>query len=238
MSDLDADVRRYDEDRWLASRFAPADVRARLIAIYALNHEIARTAEVVSTPALVDIRLTWWREAIDEVYAGKTVRSHPALVAFANAAAHVPDRWSDVIEARRGTEALESWPSIDAFIERTARAVMYMAMAAASVSDQDLERLTPQITYAALAWGHISLARSSWFASRAPGTLSESIERAEAAFSRIRSSGAEIPALAFPAIGYAALVPAYVRALRRGERERPLLLRQLKLITAAATGRL
>ena len=57
MADLDADVRRHDEDRWLASRFAPADVRARLIAIYALNYEIARTAEVVSTPALVEIRL-------------------------------------------------------------------------------------------------------------------------------------------------------------------------------------
>ncbi|MBK8544168.1 MAG: hypothetical protein IPL62_11845 [Caulobacteraceae bacterium] len=42
MDDLDTLVRRVDEDRWLAARFAPPLVRERLIAIYAVNYEIAR----------------------------------------------------------------------------------------------------------------------------------------------------------------------------------------------------
>ena len=64
---LDDLVRRVDEDRWLASRFAPADVRARLIALYAVNYEIARTAEVVREPGVGDIRLAWWRDALAEI---------------------------------------------------------------------------------------------------------------------------------------------------------------------------
>ena len=82
---LDTLVRRVDEDRWLASRFAPAGVRSRLTALYALNYEISRTAETVTQPALGDIRLAWWREAVEEIYAGRAVRAHPALSAFAAA---------------------------------------------------------------------------------------------------------------------------------------------------------
>ncbi len=87
---LDALIRRTDEDRWLASRFAATDVRARLIAIYALNYEIARTAEVVKEPAIGEIRLAWWREAIAEIHIGKPPRAHPVLQAYAPLAAGLP----------------------------------------------------------------------------------------------------------------------------------------------------
>lgn len=234
---VDAIVRRFDEDRWLASRFAPAEVRARLIAIYALNHEIARTTEVVSTPQLVDVRLAWWREAIEEVYAGKVPRTHPVLTAFANVASHVTNRWSEVIETRRWDDAFSTWGSVDEFIERTARPIMHMALQASGVSDQQLGPLMPVMTHAALAWGHVGLARSTRFASRVPGPLRESLERAAAAYAQTKTASV-VPLSAFPSIGYVALVPGYIRALRRGERETPLLARQLRLIGAVATGRL
>src|ERR1043165_8072550 len=87
---LDAEVRRVDEDRWLASRFAPGNTRARLIAVYALNNEIARTADVVTQVQIGDIRLQWWREALAEMFAGKPVRAHPVLRAIAQAHAQTP----------------------------------------------------------------------------------------------------------------------------------------------------
>jgi len=42
--DLDALIRRVDPDRWLSSRFVgdPA-ARADLVALYALDHELARS---------------------------------------------------------------------------------------------------------------------------------------------------------------------------------------------------
>ena len=68
MESLDALVRRVDEDRWLAARFAPRLVRERLTALYALNHEIARAAEGASNPTLGEMRLLWWRDAIAEIH--------------------------------------------------------------------------------------------------------------------------------------------------------------------------
>jgi phytoene/squalene synthetase len=69
---LDDLVRRVDPDRWLAARFiGDAAARADVIALYGLNYELARVAGGVSNALMGEIRLTWWREAMEEVAAGK-----------------------------------------------------------------------------------------------------------------------------------------------------------------------
>ena len=45
------EVRRHDHDRYLCAMFADAAARKRLFALYALNLELARIAELVSEPA-------------------------------------------------------------------------------------------------------------------------------------------------------------------------------------------
>jgi phytoene synthase len=84
--DLDSQVRRLDPDRWLASRFVgdPA-ARADLIALYAFDHELARAPRVASNPLVAEIRLSWWREVLDEAYQGRPVRKHPTALALADA---------------------------------------------------------------------------------------------------------------------------------------------------------
>jgi len=86
--DLDALVRRVDPDRWLSSRFIgdPGE-RADVIALYAYDHELARAPRVASNSLLGEIRLTWWREALDEIYEGREVRRHPTAQALAGAVA-------------------------------------------------------------------------------------------------------------------------------------------------------
>lgn len=87
-SDLDDLIRRVDPDRWLSSRFiGDAARRADVIAIYAYDHELARAPKVASNPLLGEIRLTWWREALDEIYEGRPVRHHPTAQALAAAVA-------------------------------------------------------------------------------------------------------------------------------------------------------
>ena len=82
--DLDDLIRRMDPDRWLSSRFVADDgVRADVIAIYAYDYELARAPKVASNPLLGEIRLTWWREALDEIFEGRPVRHHPAAQALA-----------------------------------------------------------------------------------------------------------------------------------------------------------
>ena len=79
--DLDDLIRRTDPDRWLSSRFiADAAARADVVAIYAYDHELARAPRVASNALLGEIRLTWWREVLDEAFEGRPVRHHPTHV--------------------------------------------------------------------------------------------------------------------------------------------------------------
>jgi 15-cis-phytoene synthase len=246
LSDLDADVRRFDEDRWLASRFAPADVRARLIAIYALNHEIARTAEIVSQPAMGAIRLAWWREALAEVAEGKPPRAHPALQAYA---AVEPDaaspHWEGLLVARASDlepAPFSAWADVEAYIDGAAGNVMRLALSACG----DREAPPEAVAMAARAWGYVGLLRSekAWRARgrnvlpREGGGAEDMQERARAAYvSAQHLARGGFATAGFPALGYVALVPGYLRALQKGRAERPLLVRQLKLVAAAALGR-
>lgn len=233
---LDAQVRRVDEDRWLASRFAPAAVRERLIALYALNDEIARTAEVVKQAAIGDIRLAWWREAIAEIYAGKAVRAHPVLQAFAAARGGWPQAaFNALIEARSRDLDASPFANIDAleaYFDATAGNLMTLALQAAGATDA-----TSFVNAGSRAWGYTAWLR----ARRAPPhgvDQSGLIGRAGAYHEIARSIARGLPADAFPAVGYLALVPGYLRNLQQGKRERPLLVRQLRLIVASATGAL
>jgi phytoene synthase len=86
--ELDELVRRVDPDRWLSSRFiADPAARADVVTLYAYDHELARAPKVASNALMGEIRLTWWREALDEIYGGKPVRGHPTAQALAEVVA-------------------------------------------------------------------------------------------------------------------------------------------------------
>ena len=63
-------------DLYVASGCAPLSARASLHLLLCVAHEIERATEVASEPLLAMIRLTWWREAIEEIVAGQTPRAH------------------------------------------------------------------------------------------------------------------------------------------------------------------
>ncbi len=85
-ADLDETVRAADPDRWLASRFiADPAARTDVIALYAFDHELTRAPRAASNPLMGEIRLTWWREVLDEIFEGRAVRRHPAAQGLAEA---------------------------------------------------------------------------------------------------------------------------------------------------------
>ncbi len=75
-------AREFDADRFYAALFAPAEQREALFALIAFNYEIARLREVISEPMIGEMRLTWWREALDEIEAGHPPRAHPVVQAL------------------------------------------------------------------------------------------------------------------------------------------------------------
>ena len=57
-------VRERSRDRFIADLFVPESARRHLFALHAFNAEISRVRFTVSEPALGEIRLQWWRDAI------------------------------------------------------------------------------------------------------------------------------------------------------------------------------
>src|SRR5262245_42957341 len=57
-------VREADRDRYLATLFAPTEVRDALFALYAFNVEISRVRDLAREAMPGEIRLQWWRETL------------------------------------------------------------------------------------------------------------------------------------------------------------------------------
>ncbi len=82
--DLEARVREADVDRWLASRLATDPARrGELIALYAFEAELAAIPTRVSQPLLAELRFTWWRDQLDELFEARSRKGHPVLEALA-----------------------------------------------------------------------------------------------------------------------------------------------------------
>lgn len=58
-------LRCGDYDRYMSVLFAPEGKRGGLAALYAFNLEIARIRDAVKEPLAGEVRLRWWREAIE-----------------------------------------------------------------------------------------------------------------------------------------------------------------------------
>jgi phytoene synthase len=227
--DLDEQVRRMDPDRWLASRFiADGDARADVIALYGLNLELSRAAEVASQPLIGEMRLAWWREAVEEMFEGRPVRRHPTAQALAQAVRRrgLPREGLEaLIEAR--LRDLEPWPlrpdEVERYLDSTAGALMALAVRALSPNADP-----HAVRHAARAWGLAGLSRLG----RLPPDWPVRAQVQQA----LRIAGGELRALpvaAFPAVAYATLARAYARSASSSE-----LTRRLRLTWATATGRI
>lgn len=60
-----SEARDLDYDRYLAALLSAADARDDLLALAAFHGEIARIALTVREPAIGEIRLQWWRDALE-----------------------------------------------------------------------------------------------------------------------------------------------------------------------------
>ncbi|MCR5876028.1 squalene/phytoene synthase family protein [Phenylobacterium sp. J426] len=218
-SDLDDLIRRTDPDRWLSSRFiGDAQARAEVVAIYAYDYELARAPKVASNSLLGEIRLTWWREMLDEAFDGRPVRLHPTAQALA-----------DVVR-RRGLprEPLEAM--IDARYRELDAAPMDPPEALAWARDTGgrAAELAALILAPGADVGPARAAGTAWAMSRRAADAPALAATAEKTLMGAREAVRSLDARAFPAAAHAAL------AVRRGA---PVLDR-LRLIWAVARGRI
>ena len=247
--DLDAHLRHADPDRWLAARMV-ADPKARgaLLALYALNDELARVASSVTQPMLGEMRFAWWREAVAEAADGK-VRAHPVVQAVApalQAGAIAVEDVAQIIEARHLDLEPEPFPdeaALVAYIDATAGALMRSAVVL-------LDPGAPPacIRSAARAWGWAGLMRAgeawrargrrwtplAWGETVPDDTAAERARtHAKAALDAARAELKPLPVSSFPAVAYVRFARDYVHGRTPGD-----IARRAELLWASTLGRI
>jgi phytoene synthase len=227
--DLDQLLRRADPDRWLTSRFIGDDqARADVVALYLFDHELARARRAASSSLLAEIRLTWWREALDEIYGGRPARRHPVAEALAGALARraVPralleamiDGYIAALDAASSDE--------EAVLVRAADAVQGSAAEAAALM-LDPATLDGLARSSGRAWGLGLLLRAGLVPSGSIRTV------LVASLYQAREAARSLSAAALPA----ALPARLARFDLRGRTPGPIVAR-LALMSAVLTGRI
>jgi NADH dehydrogenase [ubiquinone] 1 alpha subcomplex assembly factor 6 len=167
---LAAFLRRHDRDRYLSALFAPAGRREALMALYAFNHEIAKTREVVSEPLLGRIRLQWWRESLEAVYAGGPVRAHEVMTPLAATIREhrlSPEHFNALIEAREldlVDEPPTSLAALEAYGAETAGRLQRLALQALDARDEAADHAAREV---GTAYALVGLIRAIPFHARA-----------------------------------------------------------------------
>jgi len=135
-------VERGDADRFRAIMAAPAAARPVLFPIYALALEVARAPWITQEPVIAEMRLQWWRDALDEIAQGPQVRRHevttPLAAVLTKAGAEALD---DLVLARRWDiykDPFEDEAAFTSYLEHTAGVPLFAACDALGAADRDV----------------------------------------------------------------------------------------------------
>lgn len=155
-------ARDGDPDRTLAALFAPPAARASLLALIAFNVELARIGEQVSEPSLGEMRLEWWREALERAARGESTGQPVADAMGARLRAHPHLRLTleRLIAARRFDVAVKTMPddaALNDYVDGTAGA---MFAAAAELLGAKGESAATVARAGGLAYGLTGLMRA------------------------------------------------------------------------------
>ena len=240
-------LKAVDPDRYRSALFADKETRAKLLTLYAFHAELAKVPEIVSEPMLGEIRYQWWRDYVEEIYAGKAVRKHEVATPLAEVlrGSDVPRFWIDRLINGRARD-LDPTPFADidaarAYCEQTSGVLMQIAVGLAGGEADE------SVLAAGEAWGLTGIARSwSYYTNGMLSELSfeEVCNAAGKAHSRAKVGLNDLPATAFPAVAYVALVPKFLAKLTQTRHDAATqsvqyapVLKQLRLMGAVITGR-
>ena len=208
--DFNALLQKSDPDRRMAALFAPPAVRQRLFTLYAFNQEIARIAEATSESLIGEMKLTWGRDAVEDLYADPAkVRRHDVTEGLAALTGLLPrDDLLDMIAARLDDVTARPFTDLGDlidYVDRTSGTLMRLALAVSEVETDEVMSRS-----AGRAWGLTGLLRA--FPQRAQ------IGRAPLAGDRLTEAGGSAAMLA-QGLGDALIAPALddVRAIIHAE---------------------
>ena len=127
-------AREHDMDSYLGALFAPEPKRQDLWTLQALQAELARIPALVSEPMLGEIRLQWWREALDGLFAGRAL-AHPVIEGLSEALTRTSfarepfERLIDAQATILHPESIESEKALERHLHATGTEPLALAVA-------------------------------------------------------------------------------------------------------------
>jgi 15-cis-phytoene synthase len=206
-------VRSFDRDRYIATLFAPDDLRPHLFALYAFGVEIARIPQLVSEPQIGEIRLQWWLDTLTAIQKDNAV-DHPVAKAFSVVVQKfgLPiEHLKNFVEAWRNDLYADQFPSVfalESFVAETEAAMMQFA---AIILDRSAAAVASAVVGpAGTAFGLARLLARGDAKFVPPGETIESVKAL--ARKRLAEARAEkLPTVLLPAILPASLTELYLR---------------------------
>jgi len=137
-------VRRGDPDRFLAAMAAPVAARRVLFPLYAMNVEVSRAPWVTQEAIIAEMRLQWWRDALEEIAKGGAVRRHevvsPLAVVLPAAQAQGLDDYVAVRQWDIYRDPFEDEAEFDRYIDQSAGGLMWAGAAALGEAEECVAR--------------------------------------------------------------------------------------------------
>ena len=137
-------VHRTDPDRFMAVMAAPVAARAALFPLYALNVEVARAPWVTQEPMIAEMRLQWWRDALQEIAEGKSVRRHEVVTPLSHVLSpELAAMLDEYVAVRRWDiyrDPFEDEAHFDAYINHTAGSLMVVVAQVLGDADETVAR--------------------------------------------------------------------------------------------------
>ena len=124
-------IEQGDPDRFRTVMAAPIAARAVLFPLYAFNVEVARAPWVTQEAMIAEMRLQWWRDALEEITQGRAVRKHEVTTPLAALlSTGQAQRLDESVAARRWDiyrDPFEDAAHLAAYIDQTAGHMMWTA---------------------------------------------------------------------------------------------------------------
>lgn len=122
-------VETGDPFRFRTVMAAPRTVRPILFPLYAFNVEVSRAPWLTQEPMIAEMRLQWWRDALEEIANDGPVRRHEVTTPLAEVLTAEDARCLDeLVVARRWDvyrDAFEDQDHWDSYIDQTAGHLMW-----------------------------------------------------------------------------------------------------------------
>ncbi|XP_021753192.1 NADH dehydrogenase (ubiquinone) complex I, assembly factor 6-like [Chenopodium quinoa] len=150
-------VRSYDYHNYLCLLELPLEMRRAAFALRAFNVETAKAMDVASDPRIGLMRLLWWQDAVDKIYANKLIE-HPIAQSLSSIVSEhkVSKSWlKRSIEARindaqrEPNEILKTVEELEKYSEDTQSTILYTTLQSGGINSTAADHAASHIGKAA-----------------------------------------------------------------------------------------